>query len=343
MKRIQDLWFGRGAGFLTVRAALWPLERAYDVAQSARGKMYDSGMFEVQTPALPTISVGNLTTGGTGKTPFSAWLASELGRTCRPAIAMRGYGGDEVEVHRRLNPTVPVIVNANRSAAVVEAKVHGADIVVLDDAFQHRRIARSADIVLLSVEQLMRPRRLLPSGPWREHLSAARRADLLVLTRKSASAADADRMQEVVRAEVPGVPTVVIHLEPQALISVTGDERQPLERLRGTAVLAIAGIGEPSVFLEQLESLGATVSLAAYRDHHKFTDAEITSLALHVPADGLAVCTLKDAVKLADRWPGPSRLWYVSQQVVVEQGGEELERLLKRTLDARGPAATTAG
>ena len=343
MKRIQDLWFGRGAGSLTVRAALWPLERAYDVAQTARTRMYDSGIFEVQTPALPTISVGNLTTGGTGKTPFSAWLASELARTAHPAIAMRGYGGDEVEVHRRLNPAVPVIVNANRSAAVVEAKVHGADIVVLDDAFQHRRMARSADIVLLSVEQLMRPRRLLPSGPWREHLSAAKRADLLVLTRKSASAADADRMKEVVRKEAPGIPLVVVHLAPKVLSSATGDMTLPLERMHGASVLAIAAIGEPDVFLEQLEALGAKVSLAAYRDHHKYTDAEIKSLALHVPADGLAVCTLKDAVKLADRWPGPSRLWYVSQQLVVEQGAEDLNRLLKRALDARAAVATTAG
>jgi tetraacyldisaccharide 4'-kinase len=343
MKRIQDLWFGRGAGSLTVRAALWPLERAYDVAQSARSRMYDSGIFEVQTPPLPTISVGNLTTGGTGKTPFSAWLAAELGRTARPAIAMRGYGGDEVEVHRKLNPTVPVIVNANRTAAVVEAKVHGSDIVVLDDAFQHRRMARSADIVLLSVEQLMRPRRLLPSGPWREHLSAGKRADLLVLTRKSATAADAERMRDVVRAEVHGVPTAVVHLAPRTLVSVTGEETLPLERLRGAAVLAIAAIGEPNVFLEQLEGLGARATLAAYRDHHKFTDAEIASLAQHAPADGLAVCTLKDAVKLAGRWPGPSRLWYVSQQVVVEQGAEELERLLKRALDGRIPAAMTAG
>jgi len=127
------------------------------------------------------------------------------------------------------------------------------------------------------------------------------------------------------------------------LSSATGDMTLPLERMRGASVLAIAAIGEPDVFLEQLEALGAKVSLAAYRDHHKYTDAEIKSLALHVPADGLAVCTLKDAVKLADRWPGPSRLWYVSQQLVVEQGAEDLNRLLKRALDARAAVATTAG
>jgi tetraacyldisaccharide 4'-kinase len=344
MKRIQDIWFGRGAGSLTVRAALWPLERAYDIAQGARSKMYDSGMFEVQMPALPTVSIGNLTTGGTGKTPFAGWLASQLSSLgAHPAIAMRGYGGDEQEVHRRLNPKIPVVVNANRAAAVIEAKVHGADVVVLDDAFQHRRIARSVDIVLLSVEQLMRPRRLLPSGPWREHLSAARRADLLVLTRKSASSADAERMKADVRKEIPKVPIVVVHMKPGGLASATGALTLPIDRLRGAAVLAVAAIGEPSVFQRQLEDLGASVTLAAYRDHHKFTDAEVKSLATHVPQDGLALCTLKDAVKLADRWPGPSRLWYVSQELVVEQGVEDLNRLLKRALDARAAAATTAG
>ena len=344
MKRIQDIWFGRGAGSMTVRVVLWPLERAYDIAQGARSRMYDSGMFEAQLPALPTVSVGNLTTGGTGKTPFAAWLASELAKAgARPAIAMRGYGGDEHLVHRRLNPTIPVVINGNRSAAVIEAKVQGADVVVLDDAFQHRRIARSADIVLLSVEQLMRPRRLLPSGPWREHLSAAKRADLLVLTRKSASAEDAERVAADVRKEIPRVPIVVTHLVPSALVAAGGDLTLPLERLRGASVLAVAAIGEPSVFQRQLETLGANVTLAAYRDHHNFTDVEVKSLARHVPVDGLALCTLKDAVKLADRWPGPSRLWYVSQELVVEQGAEELNRLLKRVLDARAAAAFTAG
>ncbi|MGH7679711.1 MAG: tetraacyldisaccharide 4'-kinase, partial [Gemmatimonadaceae bacterium] len=264
-------------------------------------------------------------------------------RSATPAIAMRGYGKDEDEVHRRLNPGVPVIVNANRTAAVIEAKVHGADVVVLDDAFQHRRMARNADIVLLSVEQLMRPRRLLPSGPWREHLSAAKRADLIVLTRKSASAGDAEKSRQLVQKEVPRIPMAVVHLAARDLVDTADGARQPLERLRGASVLAIAAIGEPALFQRQLEDLGADVTLAAYRDHHKFTDAEIRSLAQHVPRDGLALCTLKDAVKLSGRWPGPSRLWYVSQDLVVEQGVEELNRLLKRVLDARATAAITAG
>jgi tetraacyldisaccharide 4'-kinase len=215
--------------------------------------------------------------------------------------------------------------------------------VVLDDAFQHRRIARSADIVLLSVEQMMRPRRLLPSGPWREHLSAAKRADLLVLTRKSATTADREKATAMAREAAPDVPIVALHLAPQALHTAEGDLTLPLDRLRGAAILAIAAIGEPNLFLEQLEEAGARVTLAAYRDHHAFTDAEIKSLGAHVPMDGLAVCTLKDAVKLTGRWQGPSRLWYVSQQLVVEQGAEDMNRLVKRVLNARAPAAPTAG
>lgn len=343
MKRIQDVWFGRGAGSVTVRAALWPLERAYDIAQGARTRLYESGVFPVQEPALPTISVGNLTTGGTGKTPFSAWVAAQLSDRARPAIAMRGYGGDENEVHRRLNPGVLVVVNANRAAAIIEAKAHGADVVVLDDAFQHRRIARNADIVLLSVEQLLRPRRLLPSGPWREHLSAAKRAHLLVLTRKSASTDDANRARDIVRAEIPEAPIAQVHLVPGVLRGAADDMTLPIERLKGASVLAIAAIGEPSVFQRQLEQLGADVTLAAYRDHHRYSDAEIKSLARHVPMDGIVVCTLKDAVKLGGRWPGPSRLWYVSQELVVEQGADDLNRLLNRALDARLTPATTAG
>jgi tetraacyldisaccharide 4'-kinase len=340
MKRIEDLWYGRGAGSITVRVALWPLERAYDLAQGARSRMYDSGIFPAQVPALPTISVGNLTTGGTGKTPVAAWLAARLASVARPAVVMRGYGDDEPDVHKRLNPDVPVVVNANRGAAIIEAKERGADVIVLDDAFQHRRIGRDADIVLLSVEQLLRPRRLLPSGPWREPLSAAKRADLLVLTRKAASAQEAVRAADLVRSEVPGIPITSVTILPAALVSASG-ETQPIELLHGSSVLAIAAIGEPTLFQRQLEALGATVTLAAYRDHHAFSDAEITSLGHHVPAGGFAVCTLKDAVKLFPRWPGPSRLWYVSQQLVVDQGAEHMDRLVQRVLDARAGATTS--
>ena len=346
---VENVWYGRSAGNIVVRAALWPLSKAYNVAVSARARLYDAGMLPSHPPALPTISVGNLTVGGTGKTPFAAYLAAQLGRRARPAIALRGYGGDEIQVHRRLNPDVPVFVNPDRAAAVREAKTYGADLVILDDAFQHRRIARNADVVLLSAEQVLRPRRLLPAGPWREHLSGARRADLLVITRKSASIVEAEHAIGVVRSEIPGIPIVSVSLTPKELVAVGDDASTepaltlPLERLKDASVLAIAAIGEPELFRRQLELLGARVTLDAHRDHHEYSVADIRDAALRVPLDGLAVCTLKDAVKLAGRWPGPSRLWYVSQQLVVDQGVEEVNRLLERVMDARASAATTAG
>ena len=340
---VESVWYGRSAGNVVVRAALWPLSKAYDVAMSARTRLYDAGLLPAALPALPTISIGNLTVGGTGKTPFAAHVATELARSARPAIALRGYGGDEVHVHRRLNPGIPVVVNSDRSAAIHAAKAQGADVVVLDDAFQHRRIARNADVVLLSAEQLVRPRRMLPAGPWREPLAAARRADLIVVTRKSLSLAEARSAAATVAVDVPGVPVVIVHLAPAALVSATDQETLPLEQLRGRRVVAIAAIGEPELFRQQLEALGAQVHLEAYRDHHDYSAADIAEAIQQLPADGLAVCTLKDAVKLAPRWPGPSRLWYLSQQLVVDQGVEDLHRLLTRVLDARAPTVTSAG
>lgn len=343
MSVIDELWFGSGRGATAARAALWPLSGAYALVMSVRAKLYDAGILRSEAPELATISVGNLTVGGTGKTPFAAWLASRLARDARPAIAMRGYGGDEIAVHRRLTPNVPVVANPDRAAAISEARAGGADVVVLDDAFQHRRVGRTAEIVLVSVEQLMRPRRPLPAGPWRQPLSAARNADLIVITRKSASASDVERSIALVREAAGPVPVAVVHLAPDRLVNAADHTTLPLERLRGASVAAIAAIGEPTLFAQQLEQLGARVSLAAYRDHHAYSDAEVAAAAARVPADGLAVCTLKDAVKLAPRWPGPSRLWYVSQQLVVEQGAEDLDRLLKRVLDARAATAITAG
>ena len=343
MGAVENVWYGRGVSARTARGALWPLSLAYAAATRVRNQLYGSGVLHAERPVLPTVSIGNLTVGGTGKTPFAAWLAFGLSQTSVPAIALRGYGNDEAEVHRRLNPHIPVVVNADRGAAIREAKARDADVVVLDDAFQHRRIGRTVDILLLSAEQLLRPRRLLPAGPWREPLSSARRADLLVVTRKSASLMDAVRAAEIARLAAPSVPLAAIHLAPRALVSASDGTTLPLERLRDAAVLAVAAIGEPAAFATQLEQLGARVSLAAFRDHHAYTDDEIRTIAARVPADGFALCTLKDAVKLAARWPGPGRLWYVSQQLVVERGAEEIDRLLRRVLEARATTTITAG
>jgi tetraacyldisaccharide 4'-kinase len=339
---IERVWFGDGVLARGTRVALGPFAVAYGAAMRARHALYDAGTLPSASPEIPVLSVGNLTVGGTGKTPVAAWMAGRLTARARPAILLRGYGGDEVHVHARLNPGIPVVANADRVAGVRQALAQGADVVVADDAFQHRQLRRTADVVLVSVEQMLRPRRLLPAGPWREPLESARRADLVILTRKSSSRADAGLAAEELRS-VTGRPVTILELAPDAIVRTSDSASESLETLRGRAVLAIAAIGEPDAFARQLERLGADVRLARFRDHHGFTAADAAELAARVPAGGLVVCTLKDAVKLSALWPASSPLWYVSQRLVVEDGAEHLNELLDRVLAARPGTTTTAG
>lgn len=332
MSLIEHVWFGSDAAAGVSRAALWPLSAAFGTVTAARRAMYDAGLLRTHEAVLPCVSVGNLTVGGTGKTPFAAWLAGRLNARARAAIVLRGYGGDEAEVHRRLNPGIPVVSLADRVLAVQMAKAANAQLAVLDDAFQHRRVARVADIVLLSVEQLSRPRRLLPAGPWREGLSAARTADLIVLTRKSAMPEEAKAAVSLLASELPGVPSAMVHLAPKSLVRVNGEGSHGLDSLRDAAVLAIAAIGEPDLFRKQLADLGAQVTLAPFRDHHAFSADDVHHLSGTASA-ALAVCTLKDAVKLAPRWPASRELWYLSQQLAVEQGADHIDRLCARVLE----------
>ena len=342
MNLVERIWFGDDPAAAVGRLALWPLSLAYQGTMRVRSTLYDTGVLGSASPVVPTVSVGNLTVGGTGKTPFAAWLASELAPRARPGIVLRGYGGDEIEVHRRLNPGIPVVANPDRAQGVAEAKRLGAEVVVLDDAFQHRRVGRLADIVVLSAEQTLRRRLLLPAGPWREPLDALQRADLIVVTRKSFTAERAADAAQIARLRAPGIPIAIVHLAPKELVSATDGQTAPLDQLRGASVLAIAGIGEPALFGKQLEELGARVTLAPFPDHHAFSAVEVAELARRA-GNGLALCTLKDAVKLTDRWPGPSRMWYVSQQLVVDQGAEHVTRLIERVLNARTAAAPSAG
>lgn len=342
MRLVERIWSDSGGALSLARAALAPLGAAYAAVMTARRRMYDTGLLASYTPSLPVLSVGNLTVGGTGKTPVSAWVASRLRERAHPAILLRGYGKDEVNVHALLNPGVPVVANADRVAGVREAKRAGADVVVADDAFQHRRLRRVVDMLLLSVEQLQRPRRVLPAGPWRESLAAAASADLLVYTRKSASAEDARRAAASVGATIP-VPYAIVHLAADSIVDARTREARPVASLRGREVLAVAAIGEPEVFRAQLEQLGARVELMPFRDHHEFTADDASRIAARTPAGGLVVCTLKDAVKLAALWPVSSPLWYVSQQLVVDEGAEHLNQLLDRVLNARDGTTITAG
>jgi tetraacyldisaccharide 4'-kinase len=343
---VGRIWWGRGALPALARTALSPLELLYRGIVAARGALFDRGVLSSHPLALPALSVGNLTVGGTGKTPVAAYLAARLReRGARPAIVLRGYGDDEPLVHATLNEDVPVIVSANRMEGARQARAQGASIVVLDDAFQHRRARRDADVVLVSADRWTSRQRLLPAGPWREPLSALRRATAAIVTRKAATPERADEVRRALETAVPGLPVATVHLAPDMLRSANGPERQPLEALAGRVVTAIAAIGDPDAFVAQLRATGADVRPALFADHHAFTQAETMGLALRAAEGHLAVCTLKDAVKLAPGWPRAAPpLWYVSQRVHVERGEDVLEALLARMLRSQSsPRTDSAG
>ena len=231
---------------------------------------------------------------------------------------------------------------------------------MLDDAFQHRRVTRAADIVLISADSWRDDVHLLPAGPFREPLESIRRAHVAVITVKAASRESIAALSSALASVAPDVPVAVVRLEPGTLrLAVTlpsdGDANRgtrvpsslthPPRWLRGRRVCVASAIGNPAAFEQQLVALGATIhARKRYPDHHAFSarDAMVIAAMAH-GSDGV-ICTLKDAVKLASLWPREAPpLWYVSQTVVVERGAEALDRAFARVLAARAGTAPTAG
>lgn len=348
----DEVWYGDSIGARIARLLLLPAAKLFEIAAMRRAHAYDRGDRPAIESAIPVVSVGNLTVGGTGKTPFAAMLVGMLRQMGRaPAIVMRGYGADEPILHEWLNPGVRVYTTPERTEGIARAVADGADVVVLDDAFQHRRAARDLDIVLVSVDRWRDRMRLLPAGPLREPISALRRASLVALTVKRASTAEVAHVRREIERVAPGIPTMVVELTLDALrpaVASGQDARDwsthSLGELDATSVLAIAGIGDPASFFTQLERAGARVTRVPFGDHHAYTAGDVARLVRQSTGHKYVVTTAKDAVKLAPRWPANApRLWYVSQAVAVSDGASLLDAALRRALSRRSPQTATHG
>lgn len=352
----QWVWQNGGTAAGVTRALLTPLAAAFGAVVESRNARYDSGR-GVEPTAINAVSVGNLTVGGTGKTPFAAWCAQRLReRGAAPAIVLRGYGDDEWREHALLTPGIPVVVGVDRVRAIAEAAGQGATVAVLDDAFQHRRAARVADLVLISADAWTGDVRLLPAGPWREPLSALRRASVAVITVKGEASERQAALRHAVNTAAPHVPVAEVHLQAGLLFEIlmgqvlTAPDTPgvSLASLADRDVLAVSAIGNPEPFEQALQRAGARVTARRFTDHHAFSETDVAALAAAVSARGIAVCTRKDAVKLAPLWPRTARpLWYLSQTIEVRLGEDVLLAALSRALPARqsptGEPRPTAG
>jgi len=331
---IEAVWTGRGKRARALRMMLTPAEALYRAVVVTRGKLYDWRIFRATDFSVPVLSVGNLSVGGTGKTPVAAWFARKfLEKGLAPAIVLRGYGGDEVIVHERLNEGIPIIAAADRVRGIRDAIAEGVDVVVLDDAFQHRRARRDADVLLVNADAWTGKPRLLPAGPWREPLRAARRATLVIITRKTADRSVVEDVKRALANAAPRVPVAIAYLAPGHLKSTATGQTLPLHALNGADLTAIAAIAHPASFFKQLTELGAVVRPFSFPDHHAFTRAEARNLAAEAGNSDFVVCTLKDAVKLESLWPAEAgSLWYVSQRLRIEDGQDNIDRLLDKLL-----------
>lgn len=297
-------------------AALGLAAQLYGAGVALRNAAFDARLRRVHHATVPVISVGNIVAGGAGKTPFTRWLVeSLLAKGKRVAILHGGYRSDEPALHRAWLPEAIVIAGRDRVRTAAQAVAQGADVIVLDDAFQHRRLARDLDIVLMPVEA--GHARLLPSGPLREPESALARADLIVVTRKARTAQTARALAEALRTRFA---------KPCAVAAI--EAALPDEAIGGP-VVAVASIARPDLFLANLRSLGVDVAkLLAYPDHYDYGSADAAHIT-RTAAERAIVTTEKDAVKLRALLPGGA-LRIVPQRVVIEEGGAVLHDMLEK-------------
>ncbi|WP_309669752.1 tetraacyldisaccharide 4'-kinase [Gemmatimonas sp.] len=354
---ISYVWNSDAVGARLVRGAVTPLNWLFGAIVARRNAGFDARVREGAMPvaALPAMSVGNLTVGGTGKTPVASWFVSRLkagGAT--PALVLRGYGDDEWRVHGLLTPGVPVVVAPERAVGLVIARSMQCDCAVLDDAFQHRQVSRVVDVVLVSADAWHESVRLLPGGPYREPLGSLNRASVAVITVKAAPTERVQAVRAAIRAAAPDVPIAQLRLAPDTIrlaATISGGPGGPrslqhdLTWLRGRKLVLVSAIADPDAFRRQMEAAGAVVEHhAAYPDHHDFVARDLADIVARSHSSVEVLCTLKDAVKLVPLWPrAGAALWYVSQTVVVEQGAEILDQAVARVLAARRATTPTAG
>jgi tetraacyldisaccharide 4'-kinase len=318
---LQGVWYRGGRVPLLLRLFSW----LFALAAAKRRLLYRIGLFRSHSPGCPVVVVGNITVGGTGKTPLTLWLAEALTRRGhRVGIVLRGYGragrgservdansdvarvGDEALLMAQRS-ALPVAVGSDRVAAARLLVAEGVNLILADDGLQHLRLARQTEIAVIDAQRGFGNGLLLPAGPLRERPSRLRQVTAVVLNGDGP-------------AEWPGA--LRMHLRGAELHAVDGSGRhEALSAWAGRRVHAVAGIGHPERFFATLEQAGVEVEAHAFADHHRYQGAD-----LRFPEPLPVLMTEKDAVKCRTL-AGPD-CWYLP--VVAEFSEEAAAELLRR-------------
>ncbi len=332
-ERLTRSWYDEEAGAAPLlRAFSW----IYGVAVQVRSKAYAARWLSSERVGRPVVVVGNLTVGGTGKTPLVVWLAQRLTHLgLRVGIVSRGYGrsfdephlvepdsswrevGDEPLLLRRRSGCI-TMVGRERVAAAKALVAHGVDVIIADDGLQHLHLARDCEIIVVDGSRGFGNGRLLPAGPLREPASRLLRADITVVNGRS----EHRSLQQTLAARVLTMGMIA----DKACRVDSGAPERPLESFAGQRVHAVAGIGNPSRFFRDLRERGIDVLEHPFADHYPFAARDVEF------GDPLPVLmTEKDAVKCREF--ANRRLWYVpiGAQFAETQERELLQHLLRKT------------
>jgi tetraacyldisaccharide 4'-kinase len=358
-KIFRRIWYdgNNGPGLTCLLLSLAPISILYGLVAGLRNHLFDLGFFKSVRLPVKVVSIGNLSVGGTGKTPMVIRLARTLKHQgYRPVVLSRGYGGrskhpvtvvskgkhplvdhreagDEPILIAQSVMDVPVLTGRRRILTGGWAvKNLEADVLILDDGFQHRQLFRDIDIVLLNAANPYGNGRLLPAGPLREPLRALKRADIIVTTGAYSDILVSlpPRLPEPIQA-----PIFKCYYQPRDLLQGSNETELSLERIQGKKICAFAGIGNPTTFQKTLTSLGGEISVfIPFPDHHRYTEADIGLInekARQRRAE-MIITTEKDIIKLAPFGAFLRNIYALRIEMEFLSAQDHFERLISEKL-----------
>jgi tetraacyldisaccharide 4'-kinase len=325
----------------------------YSLIVRLRNLLYSRVLLKVHHVDAAVICVGNITVGGTGKTPLVIWLCNFIAKQYKYAILTRGYKAtdnciDEPALLAESCPEAKIIINPDRVAGATEAiNKYAAEVLVMDDGFQHRRLYRDLDIITIDATEPFGYDKLLPAGLLREPISSLQRADAVVITRcDQVTETQLNELEQTLRSINPDM-VIAKSIHSPAYAKSKDDKKISIEQLKGKKVFAFCGIGNPDAFFNTIKEIGADLAGSkAYNDHHHYTEAcltEISEKAEELEAD-LVLTTQKDWTKVvsntksqvSDSKSYPTFV-YLAIELKFLAGKDKLTNLIKDTLASTIP------